>query len=264
MQSGPRKLFLLLCIFVATAIASISHPFAPHALIQPFTFISQAAQYTANLRLSMLTCPLWLCDVEVFAFSASRELRDLTVWSDGARVVEELTSPTSGGKDRSGWGWWDKKATSHWVGPIAVLDPQISCWSFTGTSGFITLQLTGNASITSVEIGHATEPHLQKFAPQDFLVWALVNSRSFSVKEIPRHSIAPPNLERLVSSGLYPIQLGTFTFNATSHPVGQFFAVDAGALKAYGGRADKIMFHVLNNGGGKRTCLYHLRVFGRL
>jgi hypothetical protein len=191
-----------------------------------------------------------------------KEPRDLSIWTDGACVVEELTSPTSGEKGKDWWNWWGEAV--HWAGPIAVLDPRLSCWSFEENSGYITLQLIGNASISSVQIAHTAESNLQKFAPRDFIIWALMDSNSFSVKEIPRHTTPPPNLERLVSSGFYPIHLGTFSFDVVSHTAGQSFSVDAEVLERYGGRINRVMFHILSNWGAKRTCLYHLRVFGTL
>jgi hypothetical protein len=196
-----------------------------------------------------------------------KEPRDLSIWTDGACVVEEFTSPTFGEKGEDRWNWWGENLPAvHWAGPIAVLDSQISCWSFEGSSGYITLQLIGNASISSIQMAHTAESHLWKFAPRDFIVWALVESNSFSVKEIPRHTTPPPNLERLVSSGYYPIHLGTFSFSfdVASRAAGQSFVVDAEVLERYGGRIDRVMFHILSNWGAKRTCLYHLRVFGKL
>lgn len=229
--------------------------------------VSRVLRYTVDpqfFAFPFITCPLGLCKAERLE-PPPDEPRDLTVWSDGARAIEDFTSLTFSNKGRSRWNWWGQNtAAVHWAGPIAVLDPEVSCWSFEGASGFITLRLIGNASITSVQIAHTTESHPQKFAPKDFIVWALVDSDSFSVKEIPRHSTPPPNLERLVSNRFYPIQLGTFSFEVASHAAGQSFAVNVGVLENYGGRVDKVMFHVLSNWGAKRTCLYHLRVFGRL
>lgn len=249
-------------------VVLISHPPTSHVFTQLSTFVSQALHHTTALRFPAFptfTCPLGLCKVEESASAVSNEPRDLTVWSGGARVVEKFTSPTFGHKNRSRWNWWGKNsATVHWAGPVAVLDPQISCWSFEGTSGFITLQLIANSSITLVQVAHAVESQPQKFAPQSFIVWALVDLGSFSVKEIPRHGTPPPNLERLVSHRLYPIQLGTFYFDVASHAAGQSFVVDTGVLEGYGSRVDKVMFHILSNWGAERTCLYHLRVFGIL
>ena len=252
---------------MAIVVASIHYTSTFHAPTQISNHISQALRYTEDLQsfvFPFITCPLGLCKVEGLG-PALDEARDLTIWSDGAFVVEDFTSPTFSNKGRGWWNWWGQNtAVVHWAGPIAVLDPEISCWSFEGASGFITLRLTGNASISSVQIAHTAESHLKKFAPQDFTVWALVDSASFSIKEIPRHTAPPPNLDHLASNGFYPIQLGAFSFEVASHAPGQSFAVDAEVLKNYGGRVDKIMFHFFSNWGAKRTCLYHLRVFGSL
>ena len=252
---------------MAIVVVSVRYTPALRAAIQISSLTSQVLQRTEHLRffvLSFITCPMGICKAERLA-PPPDEPRDLTVWSDGACAVEDFTSPTFSDRGRGWWNWFAQNpAPVHWAGPIAVLDPEISCWSFEGASGFITLQLIGNASITSVQIAYAAESHLQKFAPKDFIVWALVDSHSFSVKEIPRHTTPPPNLERLVSKTFYPIQLGIFSFEVASHAAGQLFAIDVGALERYGSRVDKVMFHVLSNWGAERTCLYHLRVFGRL
>jgi hypothetical protein len=260
---------------VAIVIVFIHFTPTLRASIRPSSRVSQVFQRTANLKSFAsqvlqrktnlgFTCLLGLCKAENLA-SPLNEPHDLTVWSGGAYAVEDFTSPTFSDKGKSWWNWWAQDtATVRWAGPIAVLDPAISCWSFEGASGFITLQLIDNATISSVQIAHADETHLQKFAPKDFIIWALVDSDSFSVKEIPHHTTPPPNLERLVSNRFYPIRLGAFSFEVASHAAGQRFAVDAGVLESYGGRVDKVMFHVLSNWGAKRTCLYHLRVFGGL
>ena len=253
---------------MAVAIASIFYPPSLHVPTQLSSSMSQVLHRTTVLQsfvFPTFACPLGLCRAGESAPAVASEPRDLTVWSDGACIVEEFTSPTFSHESRSRWNWWGKaSATVHWAGPVAVLDPQISCWSFEGTSGFITLQLIANSSITLVQVAHTVESQLQRFAPQGFIVWALVDSGSFSVKEIPHHITPPPNLERLVSNRLYPIRLGTFSFDVASHATGQSFVVDTGVLERYGGRVDKVMFQFLSNWGAERTCLYHLRVFGRL
>ena len=247
-------------------VASVCYTPTLRAPAQISNHVSRVLRYTYGLQsfvLPSITCPLGLCKA---ARSAPLgEARDLTIWSDGAFVVEDFTSPTFSNKGRGWWNWWGQNAAAvHWAGPIAVLDPEISCWSFEGASGFITLRLIGNASIASVQIAHTTETHLQKFAPQDFTVWALADSTSFSIKETPRHTAPPPNFDDLVSNGFYPIQLGAFSFEVASHAPGRSFVVDAQVPKSYGGRVDKVMFHFSSNWGAKHTCLYHLRVFGRL
>ena len=180
--------------------------------------------------------------------------KDATVLADGAHVILELTSLTPPQLPS----WW-ANPNLETVKPNAVLDRRASCWPFSGSRGYITVQLSANTSVTQVMLDHPSGSS-SRSAPKDVVVWGLYRAQELPTTDLPNdHGLPQTLMEELISARLIPVLLTKFQYNINTEDRSQFINVVGNSNNE---KADKVLFQILGNWGGYFTCIYCLRVYG--
>lgn len=221
----------------------------PVALI-PDHMITPSLQFAMSSYDSAVTALFAKCQ----ATTSSDAARDVTMWTDGAHIIDHLTSPSIRHHPPA-WYHIFTPTVKVPVPPVAVLDPQLSCWAFDGFSGYITVQLSTNASITQLVVEHPSESTLS--APRDIVVWAITKPIRFQRGQI--HSQLPAS----VRDTLREAKLSATLIHKLRFEIGSVGRSQAFNVPTHRGRkVDTVLFQIDNNWGGEYTCLWGLRVMG--
>ena len=170
----------------------------------------------------------------------------------GARVVPEWTSPGTGESRR----WFYRVVLgSPTSSAEVVLDPLLPHWSFFGRSGYITLLLHAEATLTTIVI----ESDFPDSMPHDLRVWAFV----------PRHNqdpcfsqleISPSFPYQLKDWDLSPLLVGDIAPQANSNSTEHRYHVPRGPCGHI--PVGMIMLEFLSNGGSEMIQIRLIRVLG--
>jgi len=131
--------------------------------------------------------------------------------------------------------------------PIVVLEPEDTCWAFSGSSGYITIQLARPAYLKKVSIVHPVRSNDSVgSAPREVAVWALIDPKLAQGVDAPARPPLPLPFVSASPSRLSTVFLGQFQYNLTSELVNQSFVVDP-VLNYHRIKVDKVLFQVVNN-----------------
>lgn len=177
---------------------------------------------------------------------------DCAIPSEGGRIISELTSPGLG--DSQPWLYRTVLGLTA-VPADAVLDPHLPHWAFLGDSGYITLQLHSNATISTIIV----ESDFVESIPHHIRVWAFVpkTKRGHSDESL---LVTPPLLDRFEDRGLFPIFLGNISLGEDSVPGGHRYHVHS-RIQALT-PAMVVMLEFLSNGGSNITRIRLIRILG--
>ncbi|KAG8741525.1 hypothetical protein FRC12_015636 [Ceratobasidium sp. 428] len=200
---------------------------------------------------------------------------DFALYTGGARVIPEYTSPTFS-VSAQGWRGMLGIGTVYGRYPAVALVPDINvgnCWPFAGSQGQLAVLLSRSVRVDSVTIDHASKEvaYDLKAAPKKFVVWGMVEGADNLAKlaqyrkQIEAQSIGA-GAESEVQSEEPPmedsIKLAEFEYdiNASSHI--QTFAVPDD-VRAAGIDVGVVIFKVRSSWGDPNfTCIYRVRVHG--
>ncbi|BEI88951.1 uncharacterized protein CcaverHIS019_0203130 [Cutaneotrichosporon cavernicola] len=196
-------------------------------------------------------------------------LVDYALYSAGARVIEETTTPTLQLTDEPSFigRLWGEKAV-YARPPHIALHPDTTvgqCWAFGGPAGDLGVLLSRpDVIVSSITIDHIAKSVTTDIssAPKDIEVWVTVEGEENRVKARQYLEESPlrdeptsmPQTEEniLLAKVVYDINSATPT---QTFPVPKEF-VDLGISTRI------TTFRVLSNWGGDVTCIYRVRVHG--
>lgn len=177
---------------------------------------------------------------------------NLSSFQNGARIIPELTHWTSPSSKRVKWSvFTDNKR--FWP-PAIVLRENNSftqCWSIGGHNAGLGIQLTGPGYLYAVSIEHNLQALIgdHRSAPRDFRIWGILDSGNYANGQVETYRAAGSM-----------ILLTSFTYNAASVLPNQNFTVPSEARRHL---VNRIVVEITSNWGGKNTCVYGIRVYGR-
>ena len=235
--------------------------------VQGLMFTLCALMVIAAVCFSLRPVPLGLfegtaaaiVEASIFQYASMKTLvwsfmvppTDCAIPQKGARVVPDLTSPGIGDSRRLFRTVFGLTA----VPAEAVLDPHLPHWSFFGRSGYITLELHSNATLTTIVI----ESDFPDSMPHNIRVWALVPR----LKQDLYHSqlpAVPPFPFEFKGQDFSPLLLGDSSFQTGSSLGERRYRVPRGS---YGHvPIGMVTLEFLSNGGNGNTRIGLIRVLG--
>ncbi|KDQ07779.1 hypothetical protein BOTBODRAFT_647961 [Botryobasidium botryosum FD-172 SS1] len=218
-------------------------------------------------------------------FSLLRHLKDgvampdYALYTGGARVIPDLTSPTYEPRSDS----WARYLFDRMAGngfalgrpPVTALVPDNSvgnCWPFAGAAGHIGIMLSQPAFITHVTVDHASKDiaYNIKTAPREFRVWGLVEGDQNIQKLAAYHAAIDgesrddddPAFFTNSPPSIRPVHLVSFSYDINSPSPTQTFPLPE-KLQKLGLDIGIVVFQIQSNWGDSDfTCLYRVRVHG--
>ncbi|KAG9121962.1 hypothetical protein FRC07_001856, partial [Ceratobasidium sp. 392] len=200
---------------------------------------------------------------------------DFAMYTGGARVIPEYTSPTFS-VSAPGWRGMLGIGTVYGRSPAVALVPDINvgnCWPFAGSQGQIAVLLSRSVRVDSVTIDHASKDvaYDLKAAPRKFVVWGLVEGADNLAKlaqyrkQAETQSIGA-NPESEVQAEEAPsqdsIKLAEFEYDINESSHIQTFAVPDD-VRAAGIDVGVVIFKIRSSWGDPNfTCIYRVRVHG--
>ncbi|KAF9563240.1 hypothetical protein CPC08DRAFT_633025 [Agrocybe pediades] len=206
---------------------------------------------------------------------------DYALFSGGARVIPQLTSPVFEVKPPgTGFSWkglWSGKGGFYGRPPVTALHPDNhngQCWPFAGQSGRLGVALAAPIYVEEITIDHlAKEVAFDlRAAPREMEVWGMVEGTDNIAKvqawkddlaakqlagpdDIPYPAELPKNPEFL--------RLANFTYDINSSKNIQTFPVDP-EIKKLAVDFGIVVLRVLSNWGREEySCIYRFRVHGQ-
>lgn len=203
----------------------------------------------------------------------NEQVRNFAHFGDGARVLPELTSLTHGTKDND---WLSREPSTHGLfsrtPPYIVSDEVMrvgDCWEFDGSRGILGILLSEPTSIASIRLDNI-HPDLVSSAsaakaPRSLRLWGLVEPNMV----LPPDSTARPAVQfsvksafgsrSLIKSNDRFVLLLDVDYDPRTNLTPQVFSLahDHWSLDF---KFRAVLLEVLENWGGKNTCLYHFTV----
>lgn len=227
--------------------------------------------------------PLLNCFVEsrtLLSFMDNTALEDFASYTNGARVVRALTSPSHSGSHSYSYSAAaealipkeSRRQSSIAHPPQIALEPTLhpgACWSFSGTTGTLAVALAAKVVVTNVTIDHVPQQLVGSVrdAPRHAIVWGLVEA-PFNDAQLSRPAaVGGPYIPTLLSNIRItgnPVwtPLITFEFDAEKASSIQTFSVPRDLLDR-GIPVGLVVLDIRSNwGDASHTCLYRFRVHG--
>ncbi|KAF9487268.1 hypothetical protein BDN71DRAFT_1514141 [Pleurotus eryngii] len=197
--------------------------------------------------------------------------------STGARVLPELTSPTSNLHVHTPWSAF----VAWFVGvdgfqrevplPTVVIENTLDvgrCWEFDGSQGHITIALGRPVHISQLTIGHAAPTMSTKRieqAPKNIALWGLVQSDDTSCDPGARgkRPVVAYSRDGRLPKGFQQscwYNLGTFRFSVKSPASSMYQSYDV--LQETDRLFTVILVDIESNWGAESTCIYHIGIHG--
>jgi hypothetical protein len=159
---------------------------------------------------------------------------------------------------------------SHRTSPSAALgDGAGSCWLIPGKVGQLGVRLPNILRITHVAVEHAVQQQVSaaELAPRKMVLWGLVDGKENLAKFKYLRNSATGMLRELFTSRTGPginehlpfVPLASFDYNIHSDNHIQTFPVFDSVANA-GMDFGVVVLEILDNWGGRSTCLYRFRV----
>jgi hypothetical protein len=203
--------------------------------------------------------------------------RNFALHAAGASFIPHLTSTTYQLPPRTLKSWIMAQLRGfdfQHVGlnpPVTALEDDVgvgSCWAFSGSVGYIGINLAESVHITDISIYHVA-PELVSIseflrAPRTMVVWGVIRNSHALPHGTPGHCTAEcfagANQVRHHRGERF-LRLGDYSYNNTSSRRDQTFPVSEELLKS---RIvfDRIVLEILDNWGSTSTCLYRIAAYG--
>jgi len=206
---------------------------------------------------------------------------DYAMFSGGARVIPQLTSPVfevkPPGTGFSLKGLWSGKGGFYGRSPVTALHPDNhngQCWPFAGQSGRLGVALAAPIYVEEITIDHLAKEVAfdMRAAPRQIEVWGMVEGTDnaekvkawkddLAAKELvgPDDIPYPPELPKNPEF----LRLANFTYDINNSKNIQTFPVDS-EIKKLGVDFGIVVLRVLSNWGRQEySCVYRFRVHGQ-
>ena len=189
---------------------------------------------------------------------------DFALYSAGARVIPSLTSPTYSVRPDT----WTGSLLARLSGtgvlrglpPVTALHPDTAvgrCWAFAGQTGQLGILLSRDIYPSSITIEHASKDLVidVSSAPKRFEVWGIVESKEGIEALAATQPDSPATNRMLLMSDAYDAEASNNiqTFHLSQEIQNLHIPITT------------VVLHILDNHGNTNlSCLYRIRVGGRL
>lgn len=206
-----------------------------------------------------------------------RRRRDFALRGAGARILDQLTSPTHGYRSPGSRSWFEHPASIHDYEvnlPVILLEDQVlvgECWEFLGSIGHVGILLPEAVQIDGLTITHVdpallSKEHVER-APKNITLWGLVDLLSDSLS-----GIDPTTLRATSSFAVGKSKSPTFPDTHQFLPLLNVhfdiksLSCSTRRFKITNPLAERwvnaVIIEVNENWGGATTCMYHVGIHG--